>query len=97
MAMAIAAGMPCAITNPLEPEIKRSIMAANLMMGTDENCLAWIAASREEAAVAAGAQPQSTEQAARASAADVARAEREARRAARRATTNTQDNAAPVS
>ena len=89
MAMAIAAGMPCAITNPLEPEIKRGIMAANLMMGTDENCLTWIAASREDAA------PQNAEQAARVNAADTARADREARRAARRATTNSQDNELP--
>jgi len=92
MAMAIAAGMPCAITNPLEAEIRQSIMAANLIVGTDENCLAWIAASREDAQ----SQNQSTEQAARVGAADAARTEREARRAARRVTTNSQDDAASV-
>jgi 5-methyltetrahydrofolate--homocysteine methyltransferase len=78
LAMAIAAGMPCAITNPIEPEIKRSIMAADLMMGHDENCTAWVAANRHE-------EPKSAEQVARMNAAADARAEREARRASRRA------------
>jgi 5-methyltetrahydrofolate--homocysteine methyltransferase len=76
LAMAIAAGMPCAITNPIEHEIKRSIMAADLMMGHDENCLTWIAAARSADAAAA---PAST-----GGAAAAARAERDARRAARR-------------
>jgi hypothetical protein len=49
-------------------------MAANLMMGYDENCLAWIAAHRD-AAIDAGAQ---------ASPAADSRAARDARRAARR-------------
>ena len=75
LAMAIGAGMTCAITNPIEPEIKKGVMAANLLMGYDENCLAWIAAHRDTIAepVAPGAP----------SAAD-ARAARDARRAARR-------------
>jgi 5-methyltetrahydrofolate--homocysteine methyltransferase len=74
LSMAIGAGMTSAITNPCEPEIKRAIMAANLMMGYDENCLAWIAAHRD-AAADAGAQ---------ASPAADTRAARDARRAARR-------------
>ena len=49
LAMAIGAGLTAAITNPLEAEIKRAIMAADVMMGYDENCAAWIAASRGEA------------------------------------------------
>lgn len=73
LSMAIGAGMTCAITNPIEAEIKRGIMAANLMMGYDENCLAWINAHREQTGDPAAAAP----------AAD-ARAAREARRAARR-------------
>lgn len=48
LAMAIGAGMTSAITNPLEPEIMQSILAANVMMGNDENCAAWIAANRPE-------------------------------------------------
>lgn len=50
LAMAIASGLTSAITNPIEPEIKRAIMAANVLMGYDENCLAWIQANREPAA-----------------------------------------------
>lgn len=55
VAMAIAAGMTCAITNPLEPEIKTAILAADVMMGHDENCLNWIMAQRQAAASAGGA------------------------------------------
>ncbi len=87
LAMAIAAGMPCAITNPIEPEIKRAIMAADLLMGADENCLAWIAAWRGEAAQGRSAEPNIPS----GGAAD-ARAEREARRAARRAAMQAQGN-----
>ncbi|MBK9713103.1 MAG: dihydropteroate synthase [Kouleothrix sp.] len=74
LSMAIGAGMTCAITNPIEPEVRRAIMAANLMMSHDENCAAWIAANREAAPAGVGGQPG----------ADEARAAREARRAARR-------------
>jgi 5-methyltetrahydrofolate--homocysteine methyltransferase len=44
--MAIAAGMPCAITNPLEVEIMTAIRAADLLMGVDENCMAWLTMQR---------------------------------------------------
>lgn len=46
LAMAIGAGMTCAITNPLEEEIRRAILAADVMMGHDENCQAWLRANR---------------------------------------------------
>lgn len=46
LAMAIAAGMTCAITNPLEEQIHKTILAANVMMGVDENCEAWLRAQR---------------------------------------------------
>jgi len=46
LSMAIAAGLTAAITNPLEAEIKQAIMAADVMMGHDENCAAWIQRSR---------------------------------------------------
>jgi 5-methyltetrahydrofolate--homocysteine methyltransferase len=55
VAMAIAAGLPCAITNPLEPEIMAAIRAADVMMGYDENCAAWIVSQRQMAAAQAGA------------------------------------------
>lgn len=73
LAMAIGAGMTCAITNPCEPEIKRGVMAANLMLGYDENCLAWIGAHREQQGEADAPAPGND-----------ARAARDARRAARR-------------
>ncbi len=47
--MLIAAGMTSAITNPLEDEIKKAIMAANALMGNDENCANWIQANAEGA------------------------------------------------
>jgi 5-methyltetrahydrofolate--homocysteine methyltransferase len=55
VAMAIAAGMPCAITNPLELEIMTAIRAADVMMGHDENCAAWIVSQRQPASGAAPA------------------------------------------
>lgn len=57
VAMAIGAGMTCAITNPLEPEIMTAVRAADLLMGQDENCTAWInmqrTLQRQQAAAAA--------------------------------------------
>ncbi len=46
LAMAIANGLTSAITNPIEKDIKDSIMAADVFMGHDQNCLAWIQANR---------------------------------------------------
>lgn len=86
IAMAMAAGMSCAITNPLEAEIKTMILAGDVMMGHDENCTNWLKYSRSlpsAAPAAAAAQPAQPE-----GGRDVAaeRAAREARRAARRST-----------
>lgn len=80
LSMALGSGMTCAITNPLEPEIRKAIMAADLMMGADENCTTWIAAHRDAGAAAAGAEGdvQAGEPA------SASRAARDARRAARR-------------
>jgi 5-methyltetrahydrofolate--homocysteine methyltransferase len=47
LAMAIANGLTSAITNPIESEIKQSILAADVFMGHDENCLTWIQANLE--------------------------------------------------
>jgi len=47
LAMAIGAGMTSAITNPLEPEIRQSIMAADVLSGRDPNCATWIKTYRE--------------------------------------------------
>jgi len=47
LAMAIGAGMTSAITNPLEAEIRQSIMAADVLKGRDPNCATWIKTYRE--------------------------------------------------
>jgi 5-methyltetrahydrofolate--homocysteine methyltransferase len=68
MAMLIAAGMPSAITNPLKPEIKKAILAADMLMGHDEDCMRWLKYQRmlaREAAAAAGAGEPTDERAAR--------------------------------
>lgn len=50
LAMAISSGMNCAITNPLEENIRKTILAANVLMGVDENCQAWLNNQRQEGA-----------------------------------------------
>jgi 5-methyltetrahydrofolate--homocysteine methyltransferase len=46
LSMAIGAGLTCAITNPLESEIRKAILAADVMLSHDENCQAWLTAHR---------------------------------------------------
>jgi 5-methyltetrahydrofolate--homocysteine methyltransferase len=46
LSMAIAAGMTCAITNVMPPEIRTMILAADVMMGRDNNCAEWLKAER---------------------------------------------------
>ena len=71
VAMAIASGMACAITNPIEAEIRKVIYAADVLMGNDESAMRYLTAMRQfEGAGASGAEDR--------------RARREARRAARR-------------
>src|SRR5574341_38430 len=83
LAMAIAAGMSCAITNAMEPEIKKMILAGDVMMGHDENCAGWLAYIRTQAQAAATNGEVAPAQAEAASARDERAARREARRAAR--------------
>jgi 5-methyltetrahydrofolate--homocysteine methyltransferase len=47
LSMAIGAGMTSAITNPLEPEIRQAILAADVLAGHDLNCSTWIRTYRE--------------------------------------------------
>ena len=47
LAMAIGAGMTSAIMNPLHPEVKQMVMAADVLAGNDEHCAAWIRANRD--------------------------------------------------
>jgi 5-methyltetrahydrofolate--homocysteine methyltransferase len=42
LAMAISAGMTSAITNPLVESVRKTVLAGNVFMGLDENCLAWL-------------------------------------------------------
>ncbi len=44
--MAIASGLTTAITNPLSPEVKSAVMAADVLMGSDRDASAWIRANR---------------------------------------------------
>jgi 5-methyltetrahydrofolate--homocysteine methyltransferase len=48
LAMAIASGMTSAITSPLHAEVLAAVMAADVLMGTDPDCRAWIARFREQ-------------------------------------------------
>jgi 5-methyltetrahydrofolate--homocysteine methyltransferase len=48
--MAIAAGMTSAITSPLHEEVRQAIWAADVMMGNDPHCAAWIARHGDSAA-----------------------------------------------
>ena len=47
LSMAIGAGMTSAIMNPLHPEVKAAVMAADVLAGHDTNCAAWIRANRQ--------------------------------------------------
>jgi 5-methyltetrahydrofolate--homocysteine methyltransferase len=47
LAMAIASGMTSAIMNPLHPDVKASVMAADVLAGNDMDCAAWIRANRD--------------------------------------------------
>ncbi len=46
LAMAIAAGTNAAIANPLHEPVRRAVMAADVLLGTDAFATAWIAAHR---------------------------------------------------
>jgi 5-methyltetrahydrofolate--homocysteine methyltransferase len=46
LAMAISAGMTCAITNPLEENIRKTVLAADVLRGVDENCQVWLQTQR---------------------------------------------------
>lgn len=52
IAMAIHAGLTCPITNPLVPEIRTTVLAADLSMGRDEYGMNWIKAYRQRQAAA---------------------------------------------
>ena len=51
--LAMHAGLTCAITNPLVPEVRRAVLAGDLLLGHDEYAMRWIASYRAEVATAA--------------------------------------------
>lgn len=75
VAMAIAAGMTCAITNPLEEAIRNSIYAADVLIGHDDDALRYLTAMRQQ---------ESSARSKGATSGQDRRAARQARRAARR-------------
>src|SRR6202162_5881976 len=50
--LAMHAGLTCAITNPLVPEVRRAVLAGDLLLGHDEYAMRWIASYRAEVAEA---------------------------------------------
>ncbi len=46
--VAMYAGLTCAITNPLIPEVRRGVLASDLLLGHDEYAMKWISAHRAE-------------------------------------------------
>lgn len=48
VAMAIAAGMTCAITNPMEESIRNSVYAADVLMGHDSDAARYLLAMRSQ-------------------------------------------------
>jgi len=47
ISMAIGGGMTSAITNPLHPELMQAVRGANVVMGHDPQCAAWVRSYRE--------------------------------------------------
>jgi 5-methyltetrahydrofolate--homocysteine methyltransferase len=61
--MAIASGMTSAIMNPCRPQEMEAVRGANVLMGTDKDCIAWIRAYRDYAPTSTGgnaSSPQAT-------------------------------------
>jgi 5-methyltetrahydrofolate--homocysteine methyltransferase len=57
--LAMDAGLTCAITNPLIPEVRRAVLAGDLLLGHDEYATRWIRSFRAEQAVLAARQADS--------------------------------------
>ena len=51
--LAMHAGLTCAITNPLVPEVRRAVLAGDLLLGNDEYATRWIAHYRAQGALGA--------------------------------------------
>lgn len=83
LAMAMTAGMTCAITNPIEPEIKKMILAADVLLGHDDNCAGWLRYSRQATKTAAASPAEVVASASNATDRAAERAARRERRQAR--------------
>jgi 5-methyltetrahydrofolate--homocysteine methyltransferase len=46
--VAMHAGLTCAITNPLIPEVRKAVLASDLLLGHDEYAMRWISNFRQE-------------------------------------------------
>jgi len=55
LALGMTAGLTCAIANPLETEVRRTVLAADLLLGRDDYAMRWIANFRAEQAAAEAA------------------------------------------
>jgi 5-methyltetrahydrofolate--homocysteine methyltransferase len=54
--LAMHAGLTCAITNPMVSEVRRAVLAGDLLLGHDEYAMRWIASYRAENAKQAARQ-----------------------------------------
>ena len=57
--VAMHAGLTCAITNPLVPEVRKAVLASDLLLGHDEYAMRWISTFRQEQKKAAAVEPVS--------------------------------------
>jgi 5-methyltetrahydrofolate--homocysteine methyltransferase len=55
--MVIGAGMTSAIMNPCRPQEMEAVRAANVLNGTDPNCMNWIKTYKDYQPHAAGSAP----------------------------------------
>jgi 5-methyltetrahydrofolate--homocysteine methyltransferase len=55
--VAMHAGLTCAITNPLVPEVRKAVLASDLLLGHDEYAMRWISTFRADQKKAAAAAP----------------------------------------
>ena len=55
--VAMHAGLTCAITNPLVPEVRKAVLASDLLLGHDEYAMRWISTFRQERKKAAAVEP----------------------------------------
>jgi 5-methyltetrahydrofolate--homocysteine methyltransferase len=79
--MVIGAGMTSAIMNPCRPQEMEAVRAANVLNGTDPNCMTWIRSYKDYQPHAPGAAAAAAPVTTAAPAAGGRRGGREARRA----------------